>query len=126
MAMLVAGCLVVDKFSASRLQHKIAFYQRAAQDDGYGNTLTDWAKRFAVNAEFIHLRGGEQVQASRLAGRHPQIIRVRRSARIAGVDVSWSIRDERTGKHFNIRDVTPDETREWIDFLCETGGMADG
>jgi len=46
------------------------------------------------------------------------------------VDTDWRVRDVRGGEfvngewvgpEFNIRDVTPTNDRQWLDFLCQSG-----
>lgn len=88
----------------------------------YGNTIADWADQGTVAAQYIHRLGNsESVMASRLAGRHIQVIRVRASTLTRQVAPEWRITDARTGTEFNVRDVTPDPSRAFIDFLCESG-----
>lgn len=106
---------------AGDLYERVAFDQRAEVDDGHGNTVAGFVERFQCRAGYKHLRGGETVLASRLAGRHVQVIRVRASSLTRQVTTDWRIRDQRTNAAFNIRDVTLDMSRAWIDFLVESG-----
>ncbi len=124
--------------SAGRLVEKVAFDRRQIDNPDspadYGNTETTWVEQFDCRAEFIHLRGGEEVMAARLANKHVQIIRVRSAVLTRGVEPDWRIRDENsgvfttggewTGDVYNIRDITPSDDRQWIDFLCEKGVAA--
>ena len=117
--------MCADRPSAGKLTERVTIARRIeinpdAPND-YGNTVADWADEGTVSAEYIHLRGGEAVMAGRLQGRHPQIVRVRASALTRQVETHWRVTDARTGTHFNVRDVTPDPGRAWIDWLCEVG-----
>lgn len=107
---------------AGDLYHRVAFDVRVDAEDGAGNTQGDWEEQFSRRAAFTHLRGGESVMASRLEGKHIQVIRVRACAQTRQVTTDWQVRDVRTAVAYNIRDVTPDSSRLWIDFLVESGG----
>ncbi len=100
------------------------FCQRLEQEDGLGNAEGDWKVQFSARAGYIHLRGGEAVQAARLENRHPQVIRVRASDRTRQITADWRVRDERTGDEFAIHDVTQTTDRRWVDLLCERGVAA--
>lgn len=121
--------------SAGALIQKVAFDKRETGNPDspvdYGNTLEEWVEQFSCRAAFIHLRGGESVIAARLQSQHIQVIRVRASDASRAVTPDWRVRDERTGvfdtngkwtgNSFNVRDVTPSDDRQFIDFLCESG-----
>ncbi|MGV1913858.1 head-tail adaptor protein [Agrobacterium vitis] len=110
--------------SASDLFHLVAFDQRQEIDRGDGVTVGQWVEQFQVRAGFIHLRGGESVMADRLQGQHTKIIFVRASSQTRQVGTNWRVRDVQAGAEFNIRDITPTTDRRWIDFLCQSGGVA--
>lgn len=86
-----------------------------------GNVEGAWVDQGTVWAQFIHLRGGEEVLAGRLQGRHTQVIRVRASTLTRAIATDWRVTDARTGVQFAIRDVTLDPGRAAIDLLCESG-----
>lgn len=113
--------------SAGDLYESVAFDRRAEthDPDDDGNTLGEWVEQFRCRAGYIHLRGGENVVASRLQGEHPQVIFVRASRQARAVTPDWRVRDVRTGIAFNIRDISPTADRAWLDFLCQSG-VADG
>jgi SPP1 family predicted phage head-tail adaptor len=111
--------------AASDLKHRVAFDKRAEVDDGYGNTVGTWQEQFKVWAGFTHLRGGETIMASRLQNQHPMVVCVRSSSQTRQVTAEWRMRDLATGEEHNIRDITPTEDREWLDFLT-MGGVATG
>lgn len=106
---------------AGELDQRVTFQKQGAAGDGAGGTTSAFADQFTVWAKYTHLRGGEEVMAARLGGRHTQVVRVRRSTQTLLADTSWRLVDARTGTEFNIRDITPSEDRSWLDFLCESG-----
>lgn len=109
------------KPSAGDLFYRVAFDRKGQGSDGAGGRSTDFVEQFCCRAAFVHLRGGEAVQAARLQGQHTQVIRVRSAVLTRGVTTDWRIRDVRTGEVFNIRDVSPGLDRQFIDFLCQKG-----
>jgi head-tail adaptor len=112
----------MPKPTAGDLVYRVAFDEKGGHtSDGAGGTTKAFAERFQCRAGFIHLRGGEAVQAARLGGQHPQVIRVRSSAQTREVTTDWRIRDVRTGEVFNVRDITLGLDRQFIDFLCQKG-----
>jgi SPP1 family predicted phage head-tail adaptor len=106
------------------LYYRVAFDKRSEVDDGYGNTVSDWAEQFQCRAAYRHLRGGESIMAGRLEGKHVQVITVRASSQTRQVTTDWRMRDARDGTVFNIRDVTAEIDRMFISFLCERGVAA--
>lgn len=106
---------------AGALHERVSFEKQGTASDGHGGTTSAWAQQFACRAAYVHMRGGESIQAARLAGSHVQVIRVRASPAVAAVTAGWRIRDARTGAVFNIRDVERAVGRRTIDFLCQTG-----
>ena len=118
---------------AGELRERFAFDQRdAATDDGYGNTIGAWVEQFTCAASMTPLRRGEAVQASRLAGVQPFILRIRASTDSRAVTTAWRARDTRVtstqfpdGKPYNIRTVEPSADRVMIECLVEEG-VADG
>lgn len=107
--------------TAGDLKRRVAFDRRSPNPDGYGNTVADWAEQFNVAAGYMHLKGGESVMAARLEGQHMQVIFVRLSSQTLAVTTDWRIRDTRAGTLYNIRDITPTEDRQWLEFLVQSG-----
>lgn len=102
----------------------VRFERRVTVDDGYGNETGDWIPQFEVNARFVWLRGGETVMAARLTGTQPVVVTVWDESRIRDVTPAWRLVDARTDKVYNIKTATPRETRDYIDFICESGVAA--
>lgn len=109
------------KAGSGQLHYQVALLKRIEQDDGMGNTVSDFVEQFQTRAEFIHLRGGESVLAARLQGKHTQVIRVRNSSSTRLISTDWMLRDVRTGKSFNIRDIEHEVNRQFIALTCESG-----
>lgn len=109
--------------SAGELRERVAFEYRAAVDDGYGNEVSgDWTLGFRCAARIKPLRGGESVQAARLAGKQPVAITVRVSSNTRAVTTDWRVRDTRTDEVYNIRSkVNPDEKRAYFEMECDSG-----
>lgn len=109
------------KAGSGQLHYQVALLKRIDQDDGMGNTVSDFVEQFQTRAEFIHLRGSEAVMAGRLQGKHTQVIRVRNSSNTRLISTDWMLRDVRTGKSFNIRDIEYEINRQFIALTCESG-----
>jgi SPP1 family predicted phage head-tail adaptor len=119
------GSLVGAVSGAGDLRHRVTFAERNTIEDEYGNVSTDWTDRFTVAANIIPRLGGEAMDAARLAGRQPVIIRVRHSPDTVQVTTDWKATDQ-AGKSYNVRtaiDPLMGESRHgmWIDMLAETG-----
>jgi SPP1 family predicted phage head-tail adaptor len=114
----------MSKVSAPSLYYKVHCQKRVEQDDGYGNTVSDFATQFSVRAAFVHLRGGEMVIASRLENKHPMVVTLRSSAQTRQINADWQLVDARDGSKWAVRDVTPETDRQWISLLCERGVAA--
>ncbi|MBL4767636.1 MAG: head-tail adaptor protein [Rhodobacteraceae bacterium] len=109
------------KNSIGAMRHAVAFDERGTASDGAGGTSTNWVESFSCRAEFIHLRGGESVIASRLEGKHVQVIRVRAFLASKLVTTDWRVRNTRNSDVFNVRDITPSNDGRYLEFLCEKG-----
>ncbi len=111
-----------DHSGGRALIQSVAFEKRVETGgDGAGNFKSDFVEQFRCRAEFIHLRGGESVMASRLQGKHTQVVRVRSSGLTCQVATDWRIRDLRRNIVFNIRDAEWEVNRRFIAFTCESG-----
>ncbi len=112
------------EIDAGDIYYKVHCQKRVEQDDGYGNTVSDFATQFTVRASYRHLRGGETVIASRLENKHPVIITVRSSSQTRQINADWRLVDARDGTEWAVRDVTHETDRQWIALLCERGVAA--
>lgn len=113
---------------AGKLRHRIGFFQRALQSDGYGNQETEFPDEpeFTVAAEVQARFAGETVLASRLEGQQIFTITVRQSERTRVVSPDWKAKDMRSGVEMAIKSgpVDPDDSRQYFEFLCQSGVAA--
>ena len=111
---------------AGKLNKRVAFDAPKKVKDGHGgaqNGFADDADATKVWANFRYLRGGEIVQAERLAGRQPIVITVRNSPQSRAIDASWRMRYS-AGESYNIRSgPVPSDNRLYLEFTVE-GGVA--
>jgi head-tail adaptor len=110
---------------AGDLRHRLTFAERNTTEDEYGNVSSGWANRFTVSANITARLGGEAIEAARLAGRQPVVIRVRQTPDTVDITTDWKATDE-AGNEYNIRtaiDPNLGDSRHgfWIDMLAETG-----
>lgn len=110
--------------TAGAMIWSVAFDAPVPTDDGYGGATTAWQERHCCPAEIVFLKGGEGVQAARLSGRQPVIIKVRVCSAAAAITTDWRARDRRSGVAYNIRDkkITPD--RMFFEMMAESGVAA--
>lgn len=109
---------------AGKLYYRVHCQRRVERDDGYGNTVAEFATEFTVRAGYLHLRGGETVIAARLENKHPVLITVRASSQTRLITSDWRLVDARDGTEWAVRDVTAEADRQWISLLCERGVAA--
>lgn len=115
---------MAKKPSAGRQREKLHFQRRAIVDDGMGNEVSgDFATVFTDFAELVPMRGSEPVQAARLTGVQPYIVRIRSYAASREVTPAWRALDARNDKRvLNIRTVTnPDQKSAWLELLVDDG-----
>lgn len=107
-------------------RERIAFEARPdPTEDELGNEVTgDFAEQFRRFARIQPSKGfgNETVQAARLTGTQPMIIRVHSDSATRTVTSAWRIRDVRSDAVYNIRSfANMDELGKYIDFLCVSG-----
>lgn len=105
------------------LKHRITI-QKQIRDNpdspmDLGNVVSSWESLIEAWAGVTHFRGNETVLASRLAGQHVEVMRIRFNSETRAVTTDWRIIDEH-GVMFNIRDVTVVDN-QWMDLLVESG-----
>jgi SPP1 family predicted phage head-tail adaptor len=98
-----------------------AFDQLIEAQDGYGNLTSAFEEQFQLHANFMFLRGGEQVIAARLQGQQPAIVRIRVCHDSERVTPDWQLRDVREGVSYNIRSITMAPDRGYFDLLVQAG-----
>jgi head-tail adaptor len=106
---------------AGQLIEDVAFDELNAVPDGYGNRQSEFVEQLRIRAGFIWLRGGESIQAARLEGVAPAIVRVRASEETLRIRPDWRMRDVRSGTVYAIRAVTKSLDRGYLDVLVQSG-----
>jgi len=107
---------------AGSLSERVAFLEPNEHDDGYGGVTTGYVDRFCDAARLQPRAGGESVQAARLAGTQPYTMIVRSSSQTRRVTPAWRVRNERSGKTYNIRAVANmDERNAYLEILVVEG-----
>lgn len=107
--------------SVKRMHEVVAFDAPTSAPDGYGGTEVGWAEQFETRAHFLYLRGGETVQAARLAGKQPIVATIRASDAARAVSPGYRLRDVRRGVEYNVRAVVETEDRQFIEVTAESG-----
>lgn len=110
--------------SAGDLYYRFVAQKRQQVEDGFGNTVGDFVEQFTVHGAIKHLRGGEDVLASRLEGVHPVLITVRNSWLTRKITTDWRMIDTRNSTEYAVRDVTHETDRAFISLLCASGVAA--
>lgn len=105
--------------TAGDLREVIELQQNEEIDDGYGNVYGGWTTKITAPARIRILKGSETIIASRLAGKQTAVITARWQPDIEPVTPAWRAKDARTGKIYDIKAVTPDERKAWVDLLTE-------
>jgi len=89
---------------AGDLNRRVTFRRPTTDADG---EAAGWSDVVTRDARIQALKGGENVQASRMAGRQPVIIIVRRDTLTKGIDNAWQAVDAR-----ELAD-SPDSATKW-------------
>lgn len=110
---------------AGALRHRVTFALPDQVQDEYGNVSTGWIEQFTVAANITPRLGGETVEAARLAGKQPVVIRVRQSPDTVRINTDWKATDG-DGHEYNIRTAIDPafgggQHGYYIDMLAETG-----
>jgi head-tail adaptor len=105
-----------------KMDYLVVFEEPGKVDNGYGGTEQGWFNPVKADASFRFLRGGETVQASRLAGRQPAVVTVYDNSQTRAITTSWRMRDARSGTVYNVRSgpVATDD-RQCLEFTVESG-----
>jgi SPP1 family predicted phage head-tail adaptor len=112
--------------SGGDLRHTMSFSMPDEISDEYGNVSTGWQDMFTVHAQITPRLGGETVEAARLQGRQPVVMRVRYSPDTKQIRTDWRATDAQSGIVYNVRSVTDasmgnSRHGQWIDLLAEAG-----
>lgn len=103
------------------LYEHLAFDEPLAESDGQGGAVKNWQEKCQVWANYRFLRGGETVQAARLAGKQPVVITIRADSHTRQITTDWRARDLRSGDIYNIRAIVPTNDRAFLEITAERG-----
>src|SRR5690606_8172530 len=107
---------------AGTKDYLVVFEKPMKVPDGHGGRIDGWGNPVIADASFRFLRGGETVQASRLAGRQPVVVTVYDHSQTRAVRTAWRMRDLRTGEIYNVRaGPVPSDDRQYLEFTVEAG-----
>ncbi|AXQ93202.1 head-tail adaptor protein [Cereibacter azotoformans] len=112
---------ISERDGAARLLDEVAFDAPIEIADGSGGTTADWGERLICRGSIRYLRGGETIQAARLAGRQPVVVSIRDSVEARAVGTDWRMRDVGRGVVYNIRSIVPSDDRRWLEITAESG-----
>lgn len=110
------------------LRHKVKFQRRAAGDDGYGNPVAGWVDLGVErSASLTPTRGGESVQAGRVAGLASWDCWVRSDSGTRSLQTGDRAIDVRSpDRTFNVAFIGDmDGDRRWL-LIQLTSGNSDG
>jgi SPP1 family predicted phage head-tail adaptor len=109
--------------AAGDLREKIELLKQVSVSDGAGGSTISWEVQVTARAAIKVLKASETVLAGRLQGTQTLVVTLRWQSALSDVDGTWRLRNVRTGSEYNIRAVTPDVRRQWVDVLCETDAL---
>lgn len=98
------------------MRFRVRFERRAA--DANGDLIGAWRTLFETRARLQNIRGGETVMAERLEGNQPVIITIHWQSAAASLTTADRVVDARSGQIYDIKNITPDEWRKWVDVLA--------
>lgn len=108
--------------SAAKLAYRLKFSKRIEQEDGFGNTVSDWHDEFEAHCGITFLKGSEAVMGARLEARAPVIIMIRNSANARAITAEWRATDVRRGMIYQIKETPrPTDDRSAWEMLAEAG-----
>lgn len=114
---------------AGQLRESVAFDRRVTESDGFGGRGIVWSERHVCRAQVIYHRGGEEVDAARLAGRAVYKVKIRScdaARRIRAEDRMRDLRRQEQGSDgdyvagvYNVREVDAISDRAWVWLVVE-------
>lgn len=107
------------------LDTMVAFDAPVQVPDGSGGTDATWTgENAAVKAwaGIQYLRGGETIQAARLAGRQPAVVRIYATLQTIAITPAWRMRDLHRNVIYNIRTIIPADDPVYLELTVESGG----
>jgi SPP1 family predicted phage head-tail adaptor len=111
---------------AGDFRRRCSFAKPDNVEDEFGNVTAGWQTMFEVWANITPRLGGETVEAARLTGRQPVVVRVRKTPDTITIRTDWMITDTVSGITYNVRAISDPhlgdlEHGKWLDILAEAG-----
>ncbi|MGB3044380.1 MAG: head-tail adaptor protein [Xanthobacteraceae bacterium] len=106
---------------AGELTDEIELSRDVSVSDGAGGSTISHEVVLTAPAKIHPLRAGEAVMAGRLASTQSMIVTIRNQPALADAATTWTLRNTRTNKTYNIKGFTPTADRAWCDILVQTG-----
>jgi head-tail adaptor len=99
--------------TARRSYNERFTFERPTEElDDYGVTKQAWEAVIQnCPCDMMNLRGGEAVQASRLDGRQPVVIYIRKPPNSEHITPEWRVRDTRSTAIYEIASIVETEDR---------------
>lgn len=92
--------------AAGLLKDRVNVERQRSQDDGYGNTLSDWRLKWSAIPAFVQpMKGGEQIRAARLAEDAPFEITIRSNPTTLQIMASDRLVNARSKLVYEIRHI---------------------
>ena len=110
---------------AGSLIYRLQFSRRVDQDDGFGNTISDWQPEFDARCAVTPAKGSETVVAARLEGHMTINITIRNSMNARRITSDWRATDARTGIVYQIKSPPfPTDDRAYLRMIAMSGVAA--
>lgn len=110
--------------SAGDLREVLNIQNYIEIDDGYGGIISEWQTAFVAPARIRTLKGGETVIASRLTGTQTLVATIRYQPEIENAGPDWRAKNGRSETVYDIKSITIDERKAFVDILMETGAVS--
>jgi SPP1 family predicted phage head-tail adaptor len=106
------------------LRELIELQQLATVPDGAGGSTTSWVSFLdPTPARIKALKGGEAVMQGRLTSVQTLVVTLRWQLALLEADTTLRLINCRTSEQYDIKAITPDERKEFVDILCTTGAL---
>lgn len=111
---------------AARLRETVVFTPiLETEDPDFGGPTSSAGTPIApMRAHFKYLRHGEAVVANRLAGRSSIIVTIRANAATLAISQNYQMRDEKTGRVYNVTGYELLKDRKWLEIMVVGGDVA--
>lgn len=108
---------------AGELTEEIELSRDVSVSDGAGGSTISHEVVLTAPAKIHPLRAGESVMSGRLASTQTLVITIRNQPALADAATTWTLRNTRTNKTYDVKGFTPTADRGWCDILVQTGAF---